>query len=145
VGLCYSITDLTQLQFAVRRASQAQSKKCQHILHNTFLLLDSPLRPLAFTLNWSSDLKRAMLLDDPAAGDSFFGIFGIVDELWTSYVPTAYPASCLMSAETGCIPPCEPVHNKAKVANEWMALLSSLLCFNKQLHETSREFQKMPL
>ena len=39
VCLFCSFSALTQLQFAVRQDSQGWSKKCQHILHLTFLLL----------------------------------------------------------------------------------------------------------
>lgn len=53
-----SFAALTQLQFAVRQNSQGWSKKCQHILLLTFLLLCSPLRLLAFILNWSSLLNK---------------------------------------------------------------------------------------
>lgn len=57
VCLRWSFTALSQVQFAVRRGPQGRTQKCQHILHLTFLLLGSPPRPLAFVLNWSSDLK----------------------------------------------------------------------------------------
>lgn len=53
VCLLCSFTALTQLQFAVRQDSQGWSKKCQHILHLTFLLLGSPQRLPPFILKWS--------------------------------------------------------------------------------------------
>lgn len=57
VSFC-SFSALTQLQFAVRQDSQGWSKKCQHVLHLTFLLLGSPLRLSAFILSWSSELTK---------------------------------------------------------------------------------------
>lgn len=58
-SLCCSFTAPTQLQFAVRQDSQGWSKKCQHILHLTFLLLTSPLRLLAFILDWEFRTRQS--------------------------------------------------------------------------------------
>lgn len=58
-SLCCSFTAPTQLQFAVRQDSQGWSKKRQHILHLTFLLLTSPLRLLAFILDWEFRTRQS--------------------------------------------------------------------------------------